>query len=66
MDLGVHWNIFQNIAKCTINLHRNLISRDISERLLVVIQWNTNYVLWYPFDEADKNTRSRFKMVFGH
>ena len=24
--------------------------------------WNTNYVLWYPFAEADQNIRSRFRL----
>jgi hypothetical protein len=27
--------------------------------------WNTNYVLWYPFDEADQNIRSRFRLDIG-
>ena len=27
--------------------------------------WNTNYVLWYPFDEADENIRSRFRLDIG-
>jgi len=26
--------------------------------------WNTNYVLWYPFVEEDKNIRSRFSFSF--
>jgi hypothetical protein len=26
---------------------------------------NTNYVLYYPFDPADANVRSRFSMAFG-
>ena len=26
--------------------------------------WNTNYVLWYPYDDADRVTRSRFKLDF--
>lgn len=26
--------------------------------------WNTNYVLWYPFEAADKHIRSRFRMQF--
>jgi hypothetical protein len=24
--------------------------------------WNTNYVLWYPFDEADKDIKARFAL----
>ena len=24
--------------------------------------WNTNYVLWYPFDEADADLKSRFTL----
>ena len=26
--------------------------------------WNTNYVLWYPFEPEDRHTRSRFRMKF--
>lgn len=26
--------------------------------------WNTNYVLWYPFEPSDPHTRSRFRMQF--
>lgn len=26
--------------------------------------WNTNYVQWYPFEEADRHIRSRFRMQF--
>jgi hypothetical protein len=26
--------------------------------------WNTNYVLFYPFDSADANIRSRFQLEF--
>ena len=28
--------------------------------------WNTNYVLWYPYTEADATLRSRFEMVLDH
>ena len=24
--------------------------------------WNTNYCLWYPFNEEDRNIRSRFAL----
>ena len=24
--------------------------------------WNTNYVLWYPFDDADKDLKARFSL----
>ena len=26
--------------------------------------WNTNYVLWYPFDDKDKDLKARFAMTF--
>jgi len=26
--------------------------------------WNTNYVLWYPFEEEDKDMKARFSLRF--
>lgn len=64
MRLGVHYNIFQNVwnTNCAwsyVEIAGTLCCRDHLSRWCVHAD-----VLWYPFDEADKHTRSRFRMVF--
>ena len=40
-------------------LQLSLILCNCSDRCVL-----RSYVLWYPFDEADKTTRSRFRLSF--
>ena len=77
MAKGVHWNIFQNICAhlpccplpssvyCAASFRRcDCMPPAESVLLGVCTPGNTNYVLWYPYDEADRHTRSRFQMQF--